>query len=64
MAAPDPLIPTAASDWKKKTLDALGVTFARDPDSKVDFEFADPQMYRMPMPQALQTRCSLTASAD
>jgi len=64
----DPLMPTATSSWKKKTLDALGVTFVREPDSKVDFEFgvrpADPRQpaYSMPMPQTLQTRCSLTTS--
>src|SRR5438105_3575106 len=72
MDPPDTAIPTAAKLWNKKTLDALGVTFARDPDSLVDFDFtssrpADPRQManRMPMPQSLETRCSpLPASAD
>jgi len=59
MATAEPTIPTAAEKWKKRTLDALGVTFRRDPDSMVDFEFAGntpgQPAYSMPMPPALQT---------
>ena len=65
----DPLIPTGANNWNKKTLDCLGVTFERDSSvgGNAEFEFPvsmDGQMEgemarNLTLPEDLQKRTCL-----